>query len=1135
MSDNPEFNPTRNHKLEYLKELRANLTFGRCAGKVTELTKLHQNRLASEDVRGRSLWLLYENCRIIQEANFYEANMNKPIVPEIGGILRKIVKFLDDGVLEPYRYAVVFDIETESYHEDEDGNIIYPTITEKERRDFSEWYSQKREPLFENVDIGTLEKIQQAATTIRDHIFNRRNTIQNHNTIQLTAQSKELDTQIDEGKQRLDKAQVDRDNYTEFLKSSPIEFGEEESKVLNAKMDELDSNVSNWFSMLNKLRSKKEMTERKIQQERAKFALDMTIPVKSFLAMMDENNSEIFGDIPEFYSAIKDSESNVTAELNQFKEGGLVSIFGDPGFGKTIQLRQFTHKLISKQINSNQFNFIPIFVKAKSLAKVIKSIPDEKQKIPMKNVPFNPFSKDAAIERNRRRGAPPRVIPDPEEMPFNPFAIKEAKHVRARLREARENGDFEDLSYLREAILESEPDMQEVIVSNLFDNMRLQWKRIYLIVDAYDEILSEDDRVLVAKFIRKRIESQHCKAVITCRNSHKDEFVKHVSSEKSHVPHVMMDIHFTKQELRYEMPTKLANAWGINSDQLAHSAMVQFKDYEAVLTHPLFVGFFCMLLEANALTPLEEYKKRIHLDGPISLQHVIFLRKVIEFGLGPTIKERSEVTETEMDKIKRVFFFIASTYLTTGLTNMTHILSFIKKYHNIELTTKEKTILNEHLGVMFVNGEREIEWTHKTLPEVAAGLIIKDDEDYKQFLRKNFGSVFGNKGALWSECLLMTVIQDDLEELNEAEPFQTLKTFFPTMGKQALKRTLDMFGVEDKNYITNIRKIEQFYHFSPTGDEGIKPLMKALGEAFFDSLRGGNPFPIPNALLGKSIKKELHIDLFKRTNLEGEPYSDVVFEPKKLSFPNLPVAEIFDRFENNVEKLSYFYLIRKAYGNQSIHPNPRLDTEFVERLISMIEEQATTLQLNFDKNQDWVAMLLGCFKSKESVDLMQTICSTIRNNVSSLDLNDVDHASLEKINSTIVKKIRTMPGNSQQFRQKFTAKRLKTYRPQILRQLIGCILKFGNFLPQALKIDQNQYNIPEEFQEQFALVREAWGLPDAQYPDLTLAFSKEFEGGLKFANIALGDFEKIPKWIPISEFVNNSVQREFKLKEFKKL
>ena len=61
---------------------------------------------------------------------------------------------------------------------------------------------------------------------------------------------------------------------------------------------------------------------------------------------------------------------------------------------------------------------------------------------------------------------------------FNPFAKDAAKHVRARLREGRENGDFEDLSYLREAILESEPDMQEVIVSNLFDNMRLQWKNL---------------------------------------------------------------------------------------------------------------------------------------------------------------------------------------------------------------------------------------------------------------------------------------------------------------------------------------------------------------------------------------------------------------------------------------------------------------------------------------------------------------------------------------------------------------------------------------------------------------------------------------------------------------------------------
>ena len=73
--------------------------------------------------------------------------------------------------------------------------------------------------------------------------------------------------------------------------------------------------------------------------------------------------------------------------------------------------------------------------------------------------------------------------------PFNPFAKGRGKRESAiRMQELR-NEDFEDLNYLRDAILESEPDMQEGIVTNLFNNIRLQWKGIYLIIDAYDEIL----------------------------------------------------------------------------------------------------------------------------------------------------------------------------------------------------------------------------------------------------------------------------------------------------------------------------------------------------------------------------------------------------------------------------------------------------------------------------------------------------------------------------------------------------------------------------------------------------------------------------------------------------------------------
>ena len=42
------------------------------------------------------------------------------------------------------------------------------------------------------------------------------------------------------------------------------------------------------------------------------------------------------------------------------------------GFGKTIQLRQFTYKLIANQLEENSTNIIPIYVKAKSLSKNIQ-------------------------------------------------------------------------------------------------------------------------------------------------------------------------------------------------------------------------------------------------------------------------------------------------------------------------------------------------------------------------------------------------------------------------------------------------------------------------------------------------------------------------------------------------------------------------------------------------------------------------------------------------------------------------------------------------------------------------------------------------------------------------------------------
>ena len=62
------------------------------------------------------------------------------------------------------------------------------------------------------------------------------------------------------------------------------------------------------------------------------------------------------------------------------EEANPVVIFGNPGYGKTIQLRQYAHEFTEEQFeNLDDYNnlFLPIFVKAKHLAKYIGKIASE--------------------------------------------------------------------------------------------------------------------------------------------------------------------------------------------------------------------------------------------------------------------------------------------------------------------------------------------------------------------------------------------------------------------------------------------------------------------------------------------------------------------------------------------------------------------------------------------------------------------------------------------------------------------------------------------------------------------------------------------------------------------------------------
>jgi len=1130
------------HITSYLKELRASLTYGRCAGKITELTKLHQNRLINEDYRIFQFMKFRDMCRVIGSANLH--SNRKPVNPGLEEIFSIINDFEIDGytedemdeILHPYWYAKYFNLKLNQFHYygSEDRNlestedIIMPNISQKQRLTANEFLDQFFQHGFSALlNLENLQIIQQAASEIRQSMENMLTDLDSQKNQELLEIQMDLDTHITETSNQHELDLATFDEYRKFIENVPkaISFAEGEKKIFEKKEAMLVARITSSKEQLNRLQRDRKNNIERMNEFKKRMISQVSSQHKEFLEMMPTSKTSLFGDIPNFINSIILGEQTLPNELEDLGEGGLISVYGDPGFGKTIQLRQFTHRLTSSLLSQKSNLKIPIFVKAKALSRYIRVY--EQQKVGLKveeerlrrrarvgsqkkETPFNPFAPNAAELRQKRRN---------HREPFNPFEhilTKARKQAAVERQELEISDPVADL--FKQAILHTESDIEEEVVKKLFNSVNIEWNEIYLVIDAYDEILSEEERGNLISFICEKITQNKCRIIITCRNSHKNEIVSKLEKDYGALAHKMMKIHFTKEELQYTMPTKLANAWGLDSDQISHSAAIQFKQYEEVLTHPLFVGFFCMLLSHDALSSTDEAnpffqkteseKQPIQLEGSISLQHVVFLKKVIKFGLEINIEEREGVNESEVDRIRKIFCYIAATSLTTGLSNLNNILRFITKYHNLEISEKEKKILNENLGVMFVNGEKEIEWTHKTLPEIATGLLILEDEEYKNYLTEEYGSIFGTYGRLWSECLLMTLIQEDLENFDSGEDFEILKGLFPSMGRVPLERTLNMFGVEGRRiaFITYLPD-KGTYKYSIDGSPMVVPLVKALAASYFKHLKVRKSFPIPNSLIQEHMSKEFLIHIFTQTNIEQGIYSDIVTIPELLSFPNISIDEIFERLEHDIYQLSTFYFDRKVKDIcTKVHPSPKKEREFVSKLITAINDKPSTYSMkDYADRDDWPEILLNSLWEKNSLDLLNAICKNIKNKHSLLNISQIDDDSLYQLNDDLLDKIHHKETKKRKdsfpFRSKIKAHFLRDFYPDIFKQLIGVILSRKLWEPLPLEMENLQ---------------ETWGLGlNDKCDDFGAVFNLDEQDRMN------DSFDKIPSWIPKSDIVNN--------------
>lgn len=358
---------------------------------------------------------------------------------------------------------------------------------------------------------------------------------------------------------------------------------------------------------------------------------------------------------------------------------------GQPGFGKTIHLQQFAESEVRRLRAAKGVYQIPLFIKATHLAQANEKIATRKVGI---------------LENSIRREY---KIPQDGEERFH--IIDHAMTLRDPM--------FEGFIH----------KLQNLDMSTEY----------LLIVDALDEC-KEDDLLAVTAFITQFCRGRVGQVVVSCRYSHRSAFETNCERlldgySKLYAHH----LDFTPNELRHEMPIKLANAWGIRGNRLGIIIDRDFEKYQSVLTHPLFVGFFARLVieEWNELPDtLSHVQKSARFLGKYNFLHISFLMNVINRGIELAIKERHANKNIDTDRIKELFEAFSFVSLSENTKDIDTIVNTIKLVTDLSPTETEIAVLKEGVGLLYSTDQIHAEWVHKTIAEVGCGKFLFKKPQY---------------------------------------------------------------------------------------------------------------------------------------------------------------------------------------------------------------------------------------------------------------------------------------------------------------------------------------------------------------------------------------------------------------------
>lgn len=546
-------------------------------------------------------------------------------------------------------------------------------------------------------------------------------------------------------------------------------------------------------------------------------------PPEAFDVILSEiiehcNDSKLVYSIaPEYYEISLDVFVNGTFQLDmhlnlvndsageyskQFGDLGKIRkhvIFGNPGDGKTIALHQYCDQLCDDILDGKQV-LIPIYIKANQLARSVNSSYEYLQ---------------ALEEDNPRNLLRPR------------------------------NEYLYGYDNLLECISDSIGGFNQRIFYDFFHSIDLNLECIFLI-DAWDEC-DDDEIAMLEDFFNEPKITQWSDSsfVITSRNSHTDSLNQ--TLRQHGLGYTFSQIDHSDEELQEVMPRRLANAWGINSDRMELDFVNVIDNYKEVLTHPLFVGLFCLMLHSNILSEsvnktqstTSDKSERISI-GKYTLTHVEFLDKVIDIGLEVNIKDRKTIPVESMENIRNVFYFIAGLYEFNRMRNLDDILNTIADNFSLELNEIERDIVRNNMGLLFV-GKNNLEWTHKTLREVACAKLIITSEKFVNLMKSKRLTGLKYRREGFGECVTLGLVYYKNLENN----FGTLNNFTSLLSEWGGGIATTMIkGLELKRepIFKRLIKDKRNGKFSSTL-KTKNPMLKAIASEYLNSMAGSFSFP----------------------------------------------------------------------------------------------------------------------------------------------------------------------------------------------------------------------------------------------------------------------------------------------------